>query len=168
MSFYWFQAKGLDFQDYQHSPVYRAHCVTGKFLARLLRERGEQFNAWLPDNAASRFRMLRQHRTEGANALSRSMATLVWSERMKMRQLHQTLLNRPASCDALYLQAHAEASRALACGSIRAFSVATTPKQGRVIHYEGHEGWQSTPVYCDVAAPATAVDNVSSDELCLI
>ena len=42
---YWFQAAGLDFEDYQHSPVYRAHCATAKFMAIIMRERGEQLNS---------------------------------------------------------------------------------------------------------------------------
>lgn len=82
---YWFQAAGLDFEDYQHSPVYRAHCATAKFMANIMRERGEQLNCWLPDNAASQFRMLRPFRSEGANALRNEVAARVKSTRRRLR-----------------------------------------------------------------------------------
>jgi hypothetical protein len=151
---YWFQAKGLDFQDYQHSPIYRAHCATAKFMARILRERGERLNAWIPDNAASQFRMLKEHRSEGANALRSSVAKLVWSERKRVRQVSATIQRTPATAHSAYLAAHAEASRALACGEIRAFSVAYDAHRGRVIHYESHQGWMPEAVYSDIAEQA--------------
>lgn len=42
---YWFQAAGLQYEDYRHSPIYRAHCVTANFMARCLRDRYERLNA---------------------------------------------------------------------------------------------------------------------------
>lgn len=148
---YWFQAKGLDFQDYQHRPAYRAHCVTAKFMARVLRERGERLDAWMPDNAASRFRMLKPHRTDGANSLRSAVAKMVWAERKRIRQVGESIRRTPATAANTYLAAHAEASRALACGEIRAFSVAHDPRLGRVIHYETHQGWMPGHVYSDIA-----------------
>jgi hypothetical protein len=132
---YWFQAAGLQFEDYRHSPIYRAHCVTANFMARCLRDRGERLNAWMPDNAASRFRMLRPHRTDGANALRRQVAAMG---------------NLPPEANSAYLAAHAEASKALARGEIRAFSVCNDVALGRVIHYETHQGWMPDPVYSDL------------------
>lgn len=147
---YWFQAAGLDFEDYQHSPVYRAHCATAKFMANIMRERGEQLNCWLPDNAASQFRMLRPFRSEGANALRNEVAARVKSTRRRLRMVRATLAKTTPVINDAYLEAHAEASRSLACGDIRAFSVVRDPSLGRVIHYETHQGWCPDPVYQDL------------------
>lgn len=56
----------------------------------------------------------------------------------------------PPEATSAYLVAHAEASKALARGEIRAFSVSNDVALGRVIHYETHQGWAPDPVYSDL------------------
>ena len=157
---YWFQAAGLQYEDYRHSPIYRAHCVTANFMARCLRDRGERLNAWMPDNAASRFRMLRSRRTDGANALRRPVAAMVRAERRRIRQYGHVMRSLPPEANSAYLAAHAEASKALARGEIRAFSVCNDVALGRVIHYETHQGWMPDPVYSDLHDDSTQQEAV--------
>ena len=148
---YWFQAKGLDFEDYRHSPVYRAHCITAKFAVRILREGtfGSCSHSGHYDDA-SQFRMLRSHRGPAANALRSMVAKRVAAERKRIRQFGRVMreAQKEAYPDA-YVRAHIEASAALARGEIRAFSVNCCPESGRVIHYETHQGWCPDPVFRD-------------------
>lgn len=147
---YWFQAHGLDFQDYQNRPTYRAHCVTAKFTALVLREGGAGETHIGLSPAAIQFRMLRPFRCEEANALRSKVAQRVLSERKRIRLYGKLMRNLPKQeYPSAYEQAHQEASKALGRGDIRAYSVTSCPERGRVIHYETHQGWQPDPVFCD-------------------
>ncbi|CAN7650846.1 hypothetical protein LJR129_005082 [Acidovorax sp. LjRoot129] len=147
---YWFQAHGLDFQDYQNRPTYRAHCVTAKFAALVLSDSGGGETHIGLSPAASQFRMLRPFRCEEANALRSKVAKRVLTERKRIRVYGKLMRGLPAQdFPCAYVQAHQEASKALARGDIRAYSVTSCPERGRVIQYESHQGWQPDPVYCD-------------------
>lgn len=147
---YWFQAKGLDFQDYQHRPTYRAHCTTAKFAAIVLRQSGISNSGVGISDVETQFRMLRQFRTAAANALRIQVARLVRGERNRMRQfgrLMRSLSHQEYPTD--YVRAYQAASKAAERGEIRAFSVSNCPERGRVIHYETDQGWNPDPAFCD-------------------
>ncbi len=142
---YWFQAKGLDYQDYKDRPTYRAHCVTAQVAANILRESGG-----INSEAHKQFRMLAPFRSPQANAIRAKVAARARLVRANIRR-HRQVLEKVATDDHLnaYLLAHQDASRALARGDIRAFSVTSCPDRGRVIHYETHQGWRPEPAFCD-------------------
>lgn len=142
---YWFQAKGLDYQDYKDRPTYRAHCVTAHVAATILRESGGSNS-----DAHKQFRMLAPFRSPQANELRAKVAARARLVRASLRR-RRLLLEKASSEDHLnaYLLAHQQASRALARGDIRAFSVISCPDRGRVIYYETHQGWNPEPAFCD-------------------
>lgn len=147
---YWFQAKGLDYQDYACRPTYRAQCVTAKFANSIFAESGGVTHSGIPDEL-TQYRMLRPYRSEAANELRTQVAHRVRAERRRIRKFSKTMRNLPVQCHpCAYVLAHQEASKALARGEIRSFSVTTCPERGRVIHYETDQGWNPDPAFCDV------------------
>lgn len=146
---YWFQVNGSSFQDYESSPIYRAHCATAKFLSLILKENGLKHDSWNPVDGACSFRMLKDFRSSEANKLRNLVAKRVKSERKRIRAVGKTIAMTTVTHNDAYIQAHSEASRMLAIGDIRAFSVKRNPEMGRVIEVETDQGWNPVPFYCD-------------------